>query len=267
MLAHILAGISGEEFSRCAKRYPMARDTPARSAYDHFATLVFAQLTYRESLRDIEACLNARRSLLYHAGIRGTVKRCNLAYANERRDWRVFAEVAGVLMRRARRLYADEPTPLDLDGDLFALDATLIDLSLALFPWARWQGTQAAVKLNVLLDLRAEVPAFASIGAGDRHEVASLDDIPVHPGSYYVMDRGYLDFSRLHRLHAAGAFFVTRLKTNTCYATMWRNLASLPPKPACDATRRSGSTPTRDDAVIPSHCDVSALSIQKAASG
>jgi hypothetical protein len=217
VLAQILAGLSSEEFSRCAKLYPMSRDTPALSAYDHFATMVFAQLTYRESLRDIEACLNARRPLLYHAGIRGTVKRCNLAYANEHRDWRLFAEVAGVLMRRARRLYADDPTPLDLDADLFALDATLIELSLTLFPWARWQGTQAAVKLNVLLDLRADVPAFASLHEGDRHEVASLDEIPVYPGSYYVMDRGYLDFLRLYRLHTMGAFFVTRLKTNTCY--------------------------------------------------
>lgn len=212
-LAQVLAGISGKEFSRCSSRYPMRRDTPALSAYDHFATMVFAQLTYRESLRDIEVCLNARRGLLYHAGIRGTVKRCNLAYANEHRDWRLFAEVAGVLMRRARRMYAGDPTPLDLDADLFALDATLIELSLALFPWARWQGTQAAVKLNVLLDLRADLPAFASLHEGDRHEVASLDEIPVCPGAYYVMDRGYLDFARLHRLHAMGAFFVTRLKT------------------------------------------------------
>jgi hypothetical protein len=217
VLAQILAGLSGEEFSRCANRYPMIRDTPALSAYDHFATMVFAQLTYRESLRDIEVCLNARRLLLYHAGIRGTVKRCNLAYANEHRDWRLFAEVTGVLMRRARRLYADDPTPLDLDADLFALDATLIDLSLALFPWARWQSTHAAVKLNVLLDLRADVPAFASLHEADRHEVASLDEIPVHPGSYYVMDRGYFDFLRLHRLHAAGAFFVTRLKPEVRY--------------------------------------------------
>lgn len=217
VLAQVLAGLGGKEFSRCASGYPMARDTPALSAYDHFATMIFAQLTYRESLRDIEACLNARRSLLYHAGIRGTVKRCNLAYANENRDWRLFAEVAGVLMRRARRLYASDPTPLDLDADLFALDATLIDLSLALFPWARWQGTQAAVKLNVLLDLRADVPAFASLHEGGQHEVASLDEIPVYPDCYYVMDRGYLDFERLYRLHILGAFFVTRLKSNTRY--------------------------------------------------
>ncbi|MCZ2157397.1 MAG: IS4 family transposase [Bryobacterales bacterium] len=244
-LAQVLAGISGKEFSRCSSRYPMRRDTPALSAYDHFATMVFAQLTYRESLRDIEVCLNARRGLLYHAGIRGTVKRCNLAYANEHRDWRLFAEVAGVLMRRARRMYAGDPTPLDLDADLFALDATLIELSLALFPWARWQGTQAAVKLNVLLDLRADLPAFASLHEGDRHEVASLDEIPVCPGAYYVMDRGYLDFARLHRLHAMGAFFVTRLKTNTCYYVA----SSRPVAPTtglrCDQTIRLNSSKGR----------------------
>lgn len=245
MLAQILAGLSGEEFARCAKRYPMARDTPALSAYDHFATMVFAQLTYRESLRDIEVCLNARRPLLYHAGIRGAVKRCNLAYANEHRDWRLFADVTGILMRRARRLYADEPTPLDLDADLFALDATLIDLSLALFPWARWQGTQAAVKLNVLLDLRADVPAFASLHEGDRHEVASLDEIPVYPGSYYVMDRGYLDFSRLHRLHAAGAFFVTRLKTNTRYYVVESRPVAANTGLRCDQTIRLNSAKGR----------------------
>jgi hypothetical protein len=241
VLAQILAGLSGEEFSRCAKRYPMSRDTPTLSAYDHFATMVFAQLTYRESLRDIEVCLNARRALLYHAGIRGTVKRCNLAYANEHRDWRLFADVTGVLMRRARRLYANDPTPLDLDANLFALDATLINLSLALFPWARWQGTQAAVKLNVLLDLRADVPAFASLHEGDRHEVASLDEIPVYPGSYYVMDRGYLDFLRLHRLHAAGAFFVTRLKTNTRYYVVESRPVAADTGLRCDQTIRLNS--------------------------
>ncbi len=245
VLAQILAGLSGEEFSRCASRYPMPRDTPALSAYDHFAAMIFAQLTYRESLRDIEACLNARRPLLYHAGIRGTVKRCNLAYANEHRDWRLFAEVAGVLMRRARRLYADDPTPLDLDADLFALDATLIELSLALFPWARWQGTQAAVKLNVLLDLRSDVPAFASLHEGNRHEVASLDEIPITPGSYYVMDRGYLDFLRLHRLHAAGAFFVTRLKTNTRYYVVESRPVAHDTGLRCDQTIRLNSAKGR----------------------
>lgn len=166
-------------------------------------------------------------------------------YANEHRDWRLFADVTGVLMRRARRLYADEPTPLDLDADLFTLDATLIDLSLALFPWARWQGTQAAVKLNVLLDLRADVLAFASLHEGDRHEVASLDEIPVYSGSYYVIDRGYLDFLRLHRLHAAGAFFVTRLKTNTRYYVVESRPVAADTGLRCDQTIRLNSAKGR----------------------
>ena len=175
--------------------------------------MVFAQLTYREGLRGIEACLSAKTTRAYHLGIRGRVTRTNLAYANEHRDWRVFAEVAAVLMRRARRLYADTPPELGLEADLFALHATLIELSLALCPGARWRNKeQASVKLNVLLDLREQIPVFASLHEGDRHEVASLEEIPVQPGSYYAFDRGYVDFIRLRRLHTAGAFFVTRLR-------------------------------------------------------
>jgi len=145
-------------------------------------------------------------------GISGQVTRTNLAYANEHRDWQVFADVAVVLMRRARRLYADTPFELGLEADLFALDATTIELSLALFPWARWKKDHASVKLNVLLDLRDDLPVFASLHEGNRHEVASLDNIPVYLGADYAINRGYLDFVRLHRLHLAGAFFVTRLK-------------------------------------------------------
>jgi hypothetical protein len=214
VLAQILGGLDAKEFARCAAHYPMRRVSSAISAFDHFATMVFAQLTYRESLRDIEACLEARRHLLYHSGIRGGVKRCNLAYANTHRDWRVFAEVASVLMRRAQRLYADQPPELDLPFALFALDATLIELSLALFPWARWQSSHAAVKLNVLLDLRTDIPVFVSLHEGSRHEVASLDEIPIQPDSFYVIDRGFMDFLRLHRLHVAKAFFVIRSKCN-----------------------------------------------------
>ncbi|NJO55409.1 MAG: IS4 family transposase [Rhodospirillales bacterium] len=215
MLAQILDGLEPKEFARCAKRYPMFRDTPALSAYDHFATMVFAQLTYREGLRDIEVCLGSRRRLLYHSGIRGGVKRCNLAYANEHRDARLFAEVAAVLMRRAQRLYADESTELGLDGELFAVDSSLIELSLALFPWARWQGTQAAVKLNVMLAVTTEIPAFCTLVEGRRHDVNFLDDLPLTAGSYYVFDRGYLDFRRLRRITQAEAWFVIRAKCNT----------------------------------------------------
>lgn len=209
VFAQIMAGLDATELARAAARFPMPRASKTLRPHGHFAAMVFAQLTYRESLRGIEACLNARPALAYHRGIRGRVTRTNLAYANEHRDWRVFAEVAGVLMRRAQRLSADTPPALGLEADLFALDATVIELSLALFPWARWQRTLASVKLNVLLDLRGDIPVFPSLPEGKKHEVASLDELPVRSGSYYVMDRGYLDFSRLHRLHQAGAFFVT----------------------------------------------------------
>ena len=172
--------------------------------------MVFAQLTYRQSLRDIETCLNARAEGLYHAGIRGRVSRCNLAYANEHRSWRVFAEVAQLLMRRVRRLGlapTGTPTP-----EVFAFDASLVDVSLALCPWAHRQQAQAAVRLNVLLDTHLAVPAFASISGGDTHEVRTLDELPLRPGAIYVMDRGYLDYARLHRLHAHGVFFIVRAK-------------------------------------------------------
>jgi len=161
--------------------------------------------------------LSARPAVAYRVRFRGRVTRTNLAYANDHRDWRVFAAITSVLMRRAQRLCVDTPPELGLEADLFALDATVIELSMALFPWARWKKTLASVKLNVLLDLRGDIPVFASLHEGKRHEVASLDELPVQPGSYYVMDRGYLDFARLHRLHRAGAFFVTRLKSNTSY--------------------------------------------------
>jgi hypothetical protein len=217
VFAQIMGGLDATELARAAARFPMPRASKTLRAYDHFAAMVFAQLTYRESLRGIETCLSARPSVAYHMGIRGRVTRTNLAYANDHRDWRVFAEVAAVLMRRAQRLCADAPAPLGLDADLFALDATVIELSMALFPWARWKKSLASVKLNVLLDLREEIPVFATLHEGKTHEVGSLDDIPIYPGSYYAMDRGYLDFSRLYRLDQAGAFFVIRLKSNTCF--------------------------------------------------
>lgn len=247
VLAQVLAGLSNEEFARCARRYPMSRDTPALSAYDHFATMVFAQLTYREGLRDIEICLGSRRRLLYHSGIRGRVKRCNLAYANEHRDARLFAEVAAVLMRRAHRLYANEPTELGLDGELFAVDASLIELSLALFPWARWQGTQAAVKLNLMLAVTTEIPAFCTLVEGRRHDVNFLDDLPLTAGSYYVFDRGYLDFRRLRRIAQAGAWFVIRAKCNTRFYVCESRPVDKATGLRCDQIIRLNSAQARRD--------------------
>ena len=247
VFAQIMAGLDATELARAAARFPMPRASKTLRAYDHFAAMIFAQLTYRESLRGIEACLNARPALAYHMGIRGRVTRTNLAYANDHRDWRVFAEVAGVLMRRAQRLQADTPPALGLEADLFALDATVIELSLALFPWARWKQTLASVKLSVLLDLRGDIPVFASLHEGKRHEVAALDELPVQSGSYYVMDRGYLDFSRLHRLHQAGAFFVTRLKSNTRFYVAASRPVDQSAGLRCDQTIKLNSPTGRAD--------------------
>jgi hypothetical protein len=247
VFAQIVAGLNAMELARAAAKFPMPRASRSLSAYDHFAAMVFAQLTHRESLRDIEACLQSRSHRAYHMGIRGQVTRTNLAYANEQRDWRVFAEIAAVLMRRARRLYADTPFELGLEADLFALDATVIELSLALCPWARWQKQQASVKLNVLLDLRDDIPVFASLHEGNRHEVASLDEIPVYPGSGYVMDRGYLDFARLHRLHGQGAFFVTRLKAGIKYYVAESRPVDQTVGLRCDQTIRLNSRKGRKD--------------------
>jgi IS4 transposase len=233
------------ELARAAAKFPMPRASRSLTVHDHFAAMIFAQLTYRESLRGIEACLIGRRALAYRMGIRGRVTRTNLAYANEHRDWRVFAEVAGVLMRRAQRLYGETPPELGLEADLFALDATVIELSLALFPWARWQKAQASVKLNVLLDVRNDLPVFASLHEGNRHEVASLDEIPVQPGCYYAIDRGHLDFGRLSRLHQAGAFFVTRLKAGIRYYVVTSRPVDQTVGLRCDQTIRLNSAKGR----------------------
>ena len=245
VFAQILAGVDHQELARAAARFPMPRVSRSLSPYDHFAAMVFAQLTYRESLRGIEVCLRTRPAVAYRMGIRGRVTRTGLAYANDHRDWRVFAEVATVLMRRAQRLYAETPRELGLEADLFARDATVIELSMALFPWARWQRTQASVKLNVLLDLRGDIPVFASLYEGNRHEVASLDEIPVYPGSYSVIDRGYLDFLRLHRMHEGGAFFVTRLKSNTRYYVAESRPVDETKGLRCDQTIRLNSAKGR----------------------
>jgi hypothetical protein len=176
--------------------------------------MAFAQLTYRESLRDIEACLGAQPAKLYHLGIRGKISRSNLADANETRDWRIHCEFAQALIRIARRLYADESLAVDLDNTVYALDSTTIDLCLSLFPWAPFRETKAAIKLHTLLDLRGAIPAFIFISDGKLHDVNVLDILLPEPGAFYVMDRGYLDFERLHALHQTGSFFVTRAKSN-----------------------------------------------------
>jgi hypothetical protein len=247
VLAQILEGVDPKEIARCAALYPMPRDTPALSPYDHFAAMVFAQLTYRESLRDIETCLISRRRVLYHSGIRGRATRWNLAYANEHRDARVFGAIAAVLMRRAARLYADQPTELGLDGELFAVDASLIKLSLAMFPWARWQGSQAAVKLNMKLAVTTAMPAFCTVVAGDCHDVNFLDALPVTAGDYFVFDRGYLDFLRLYRIDQAHAWFVIRAKSNVRFSVCTSRVVDKTTGLRCDQTIRLKTKKARRD--------------------
>ena len=184
------------------------------SCLDQFLSMAFAQLTYRESLRDIEACLRAQPTKLYHLGLRGTVSRSALADANEHRDWRIYAEFAQALIRTARRLYAQDSLSVDLAETVYALDATTIDLCLSVFPWAKFRTTKAAIKLHTLLDLRGAIPSFIHISDGKLHDVNVLDVLITEPGAFYVMDRAYLDFERLYRLHRCHGFFVTRARSN-----------------------------------------------------
>ena len=199
-------------FRQCVKRYRGNHKIKQFTCFDQFLCMAFAQLTYRESLRDIEVCLLAQGAKLYHMGFREPVKRSTLADANERRNWRIFADFAQVLIRQARTLYAHDALDIDVDAMVYALDSTTIDLCLALFDWAPFRSTKAAIKLHTLIDLRGPVPAFIHISDGKMHDVKALDLITYEHGAYYVFDRGYVDFERLHTLHRAGSFFVTRAK-------------------------------------------------------
>jgi len=200
---------------RCVARYRGEHKVQSFSCLDQFLSMAFAQLTFRESLRDIEACLRAQHTKLYHLGIRSTIARNTLANANAVRDWRIYADFAQSLIGIARPLYVDEPFGVDLKDTVYALDTTTIDLCLSVFPWAPFQSTKAAVKLHTLLDLRGNIPTFIHISDGKMHEVNILDQLAPEPGAFYIMDRGFLDFARLYRFHQAGSFFVTRAKSNT----------------------------------------------------
>lgn len=202
--------------NRCVNRYPMSRESRSFSARDQFLSMAFAQMTFREGVRDIEACLSGCRHL-YATGFRGRVTRTNLAYANEHRDWRVHADLAQVLIRRARRLFSEDSHGLDIGEMIYALDASTIDLCLAMFPWTHFRRTEAAIKLHTMIDLKGSIPLFISITDGSVHDVNILDEVLFEPGSIYVMDRGYVDFRRLYRIHQAGAFFVTRVKSNMAF--------------------------------------------------
>jgi len=201
-------------FRRCVQRYQGNHKIQTFTCLDQYLCMAFAQLTYRESLRDIEVCLRAQSSKLYHMGIRGGVSRNTLANANQVRDWRIYADYTQELIQIARHLYADEEIGLELDGTVYALDSTTIDLCLSVFPWADFRKNKAAIKLHTLLDLRGNIPSFIHISDGKLHDVNALDLLTTEPGAFYVMDRAYVDYTRLYGLNQAKAFFVTRTKSN-----------------------------------------------------
>lgn len=208
-----LAPSPAYEFRKCVNRYSGNRKVIRFSCWDQYLCMAFAQLTFRESLRDIEACLRATQSRLYHLGIRGKISRNTLANANQNRDWRIYAEFAQILIAKARALYAADSFGIELEQAVYVLDSTTIDLCLALFPWAAFRKRKGAVKLHTLLDLHGNIPSVVIVTTGKVHDVNILDQLPIEPAAIYIMDRGYLDFARLHTIQHAAAFFVTYMKT------------------------------------------------------
>jgi hypothetical protein len=214
IFSQLIQHLPEKEFQKCVARYNGDSNFRGFSCWDQLLAMAFAQLTYRESLRDIESCLRALQSKLYHMGFRGKVSRSTLADANESHDWRIFAEFAQVLIGIARPLHAHDPIGVDLDQSLYALDSTTIDLCLSLFPWAKFRRRKAAVKMHTLLDLHGNIPTFIRVTSGDVHDVNILDEIMPEAGSFYVMNRGYIDFQRLFVFTLSSAFFVVRTKSN-----------------------------------------------------
>ena len=218
VFAQLISFLSHNEFNRCVARYDGNKSVRSFSCWDQLLTMAFAQLTYRESLRDIEVCLRAQRGKLYHSGLAGPVRRSTLADANETRDWRIYADFAQSLIQTARPLYSDTELEIDLDATLYALDSTTIDLCLSLFPWAQFRRAKAAIKLHTLMEIQSSIPVFIAITSGRVHDINVLDAITPEPGSFMVMDRGYVDFARLYRIQLALAFFVIRSKDNLQYS-------------------------------------------------
>jgi len=214
IFAQLMDFLPTYEFHQCVQRYHGHYKMKSFSCWDQFLCMAFAQLTYRESLRDIEACLRSTQPKLYHMGIRGKVSRNTLAHANQVRDWRIYADFAQILMTRARRLYAHDSFGVELNQTAYALDSTTIDLCLSLFPWAKFRKRKGAVKLHTLLDLRGSIPSIVIITHGKVHDVTILDQLVFEPGAFYIVDRGYLDFTRLYVIQQSSAFFVTRTKSN-----------------------------------------------------
>jgi hypothetical protein len=236
IFSQLMQHLPWHHFHRCVDRYHGNHKVKEFKCADHYRVMSFAQLTYRESLRDIEACLRAIRSKLYHMGIHSTVSRNNLSNANEKRDWRIYAEFAQILIAEARRLYADEELAVDLDASVYALDSTTIDLCLSMFPWARFRKRKGAVKMHTLLNLRGNIPEFILISDGKMHDVNVLDYLLPAPGAYYLMDRGYLDFERLYEINICQAFFVTRAKDNFTFKRRYSQPVDRTTGLICDQT-------------------------------
>ena len=229
IFSQIMDFLPKHKFRQCVNRYGGNYRVRSFTCFDQFMCMAFAQLTYRESLRDIECCLRAMREKLYHMGIRGKISRSTIAYANENRDWRVYCDFAKVLIHQARQLYVGDDFGLQLQETVYALDATIIDLCLSVFPWARFRSTKGGIKLHTLLDLKGNIPSFIAITEGRVHEVNILDELIPEAGAIYIMDRGYLDFERLNLLHQGSSFFIVRAKSNTRI----RRLYSLPVDKSC----------------------------------
>lgn len=246
IFAQITDHIPIAEFRKCVARYNGEHKMQSFSCWNQFLCLTFAQLTYRESLRDIETCLRAMQPKLYHMGIR-SVARNTLANANRVRDWRIHADFAQALIAHARDLYRSEPMGAELDNTAYALDSSTIDLCLSLFPWAKFRKRKGAVKLHTLLDLRGNIPSMIVVTDGKTHDVNILDELPIEPGAAYVMDRGYVDFERLHAIHRAGAFFVTRAKKNCDCRRVYSRPVDKASGLQCDQTVALRGVKTRKD--------------------
>jgi len=247
VFSQIMDFLPKHDFRQFVNHYRGHYKVKTFSCMDQYLCMAFAQLTYRESLRDIEACLRSVQSKLYHMGFRSAISRNTLANANEQRDWRIYADLAHLLIRQARELYAGEPTFSDLNQTVYAFDSSTIDLCLSLFPWARFRQHKAAVKLHTLIDLRGNIPVFIRITEGKVHDVNALDDLVFEPGSIYVMDRGYLDFARLYRIHQHQAIFVIRAKSNMQYRRLYSSPVDKATGLRSDQTiKLKGYYPSRD---------------------
>jgi hypothetical protein len=247
VFAQLMGFLPLHTFRRCVARYPSSYPTKTFSHLDQYLCMAFAQLTFRESLRDIEVCLRAHKSRIYHFGIRGHVARSNLGDANEKRDWRIYRDFANALIVEARRLYAGDAFRVDLENTVYALDTTTIDLSLKVFPWAHFRKAKAAVKMHTQIDLRGNIPSFIYVSDGKMHEVNVLDLMMPEPGSFTIMDRGFLDFTRLYRLTQAGAFFVIRPKSNTLFRRVYSRPVDKTTGLRCDQTVRLTGVKSPDD--------------------